>query len=157
MSDELLKKFLSQTTLKGVGADRILIRREGCWNCVHSSTEKAKNLWWQAMRDQWLAFGVRVAAESPKGENDERAKMLRRAIPEMDIGIEQNKWICCSVGVKPADNDRNKEEPVADLVPANFLCRKWTAKQGASIARGGEKLDVLPEEAMDDLMDPKKG
>ncbi len=145
-----LKKALAKK-LRGVGEDRIAVRTQGCWNCVNADYEKAKNLWWTAMRATWLQKAVNISLQSPKGEDERRVRVLRQMTADMDVSIEQNGWICCSVGVKPTQANPNVEEPVADLVPANFLCRKWTAKQGASVAREGAGPDKLPEEIFEDF------
>ncbi len=63
----------------------------------------------------------------------------------IDEKVHTKQIGCCSHG-RLANGD-----PVGEFVFSTFLCDRWTAAQGASIAREGEKADKLPEELMDDL------
>lgn len=128
--------------------DRIIERKQGCWNCVHFDRDKAKKLWWDEARGHMLHKAVEIAVSSPKGENDQRVKNIRVMVPGIDKAIEDGTYGVCridkgtSLATAPADQKGNF---VADA----FLCPKWTAAQGASIARAGAAPDMLPDELQD--------
>jgi hypothetical protein len=144
-----LKEELS-SKLVGVGEDRIAIRTQGCWSCVHASYDKAKDLWWKEARNATLSQAVRIALASPEGENDRRVKNIRGMVPAMDAAFEKNQWVCCAVGKKPDGT------PVDRFVAATYLCNVWTGATGASVAREGQKADKLPEELFEDFTNDGK-
>lgn len=147
MANKALKALLAKK-LHGVGTDRIAVRAQGCWNCIHGGEagfERAAKLWWDKARGDTLARGVQIATSSPLGEQDERVKNVRAMVPQMDVNVERKQWVTCSTGKDPSGN------PVADFVHHTYLCSKWTGAVGASVAREGEKLDKLPEELMEDF------
>ena len=148
-----LKEQLA-SNLVGVGQDRIAIRTQGCWSCVHWNMEKAVDLWWKEARQAMLNRAVVIAVDSPLGENDQRVKNLREMIPATDAGMTRGDWGACSVGKSPTG------EPVGTNVHSTYLCGVWTGKTGASVAREGQAPDKLPEELMDRLgeatFDPDK-
>ncbi len=129
-------KNLRQTF--GLGADRIVERGQGCWNCTSFDNEKAKELWWNKARAASVEKGVKLALEAPLGEEDPRVLALRKMVPEVDVGMEQVVWGICAKG---------KME--ADFVHSTGLCADgWSGKQGASLATQG-KTDILPMEALE--------
>jgi hypothetical protein len=143
MANDKLKQHLAKTLYPGVGADRIVERSQGCWNCIHWDADKAIDLWWKSARAATLANGAGIATTSPYGEQDERVKAIRRNVPLTDLAIERREWGSCSRGVK-ADG-----QPVGDFVASTFLCDRWTAQAGASVARESAVPDKLPEELME--------
>lgn len=130
------KKLVDATGL----SNRTFIRSQGCWNCKHGSYELGKQ-WWTQKRQEDLNQAMALALESPMGEQDPKVKNLRRMIDLVDHGMASGGLFkCLGHGVDADDN------PVGDLVKSSYLCRKWSAAQGASMAREGEKLDDLPME-----------
>lgn len=152
MANDDLKRALSKK-LVGVGAERIAIRTQGCWNCIHGGEagfEAAADLWWSEARAKTLERGVAIALKSPHGEKDERVKNIRAMVPKTDVQIEAKQWIHCEKGKNPDGSE------VADFVAAAFLCGQWTGASGASVARAGAAPDKLPQELMERFMDDGK-
>lgn len=151
MAFKSLKEFF-KSQLVGVGEDRIAIRSQGCWNCIHGDAEAANKLWWNEARIKILTRGVQIATSSPLGESDQRVVNIRGMVPKMDGEMTLNRWVICKGQGKKADGS-----PVDDFVASTFLCGNWSGSQGASVAREGGALDKLPEEVHDRMMnDPAK-
>jgi hypothetical protein len=145
-----LKAFLRKK-YPGVNSDeRLVVRSQGCWNCTHFSKEKAKDLWWNEARAAQLNRAVKLALESPLGENSMPVKNIRAMIPVIDKAIEEGRFGRCSVGKQPDGT------PVADFIEQGYMCQMWTGAEGASVAREGATLpEKLPEEVMERLMEKK--
>lgn len=118
-------------------------RTQGCWNCVHGDFEKAKAVW-KERRQADLAIAAGKAIESPLGENEPSVVNIRRMVDAIDTGIATHNLIKCTG--KGVDANGN---PVGDFVKSNYLCSNWSAAQGASVARAGQKADDLPMELED--------
>lgn len=125
-----------------VPGDRVLSRGQGCWNCIHG--QRAKE-WWSRRRQEDLGKALQIAIESPDGETDIQVTNIRRMVDAVDHAVAKGAMLRCTKG-KTANG-----QPVGDLVTHNYLCDRWTAAPGASIARGGAKADELPEEILDKL------
>jgi hypothetical protein len=139
LGDALKGGFDPQTGLVG----RRHERTQGCWNCKHSDFDKAKAIW-KDKRQADLAIAARKALESPMGEQEPAVVSIRRMVDAIDVGLASyNLTTCTGKGV-----DAN-ENPLGDYVKSNYLCHKWSAAQGASIARAGQKADDLPMELED--------
>lgn len=122
---------------------RTFERTQGCWNCIHCDYDGAKNRW-KEQRQRDLTVATSKALESAMGENDPAVVNIRRLVDAIDTGLATHNLTRCSgKGVDANDN------PVGDFVKTNYLCRKWTAAQGASVAREGQKADDLPMELED--------
>lgn len=122
---------------------RTFERTQGCWNCIHGDHDKAKAVW-KDRRQADLAIAARKALESPMGENDPNVVNIRRLVDAIDRGIASGTLTkCTGPGV---DSNGNA---VGDFVKNNYLCHQWTARQGASVARAGQKADDLPAELED--------
>lgn len=119
--------------------DRTVERAQGCWNCIHA--KPATEFWAQA-RQRDLAKAARIAVDSEQGENHVQVVNIRKMVDQVDHAVAQHNLIRCTTG-KTAHG-----QPVGDLTPQNYLCDRWTARDGASLARQGGKLDKLPEELM---------
>jgi len=141
MADSL-KKALAKT-LAGVGEERIAIRTQGCWSCIHSDFEKAKTHWWERARFEMLNKAVMIATTSPKGEEHPTVRSIREMVPKIDMSMQAGGWCCCRIGQSPTG------ESVGDFVASTYLCDRWTARQGASVAREGAAADKLPEELVE--------
>lgn len=89
--------------------------------------------------------GLTIAIESPHGENDPKVLNIRRMVATADYHVARRELIRCTRGIMA------NGQPVGDLTASNYLCHKWTAAEGASIARAGQRADKLPEELADDL------
>lgn len=110
---------------------------------MHSDFERARAIWNQK-RQQDLEHAARVALQSPMGEDDPEVVNIRNLVDGIDKGIASwNLTKCFGGGVDANGNS------VGDFVKSNYLCRKWTAKTGASVARAGQKPDDLPMELED--------
>lgn len=149
MAYEKLKEHLARTKYNGVGLERIAVRTQGCWNCIHGSADKANERWWNEARQMLLQKAVGLAMKSPIGEKDQHVLAIRKGVPEMDAQMTKQEWVTCKVG-KKADGT-----PVDDFVASTYLCSQWTAAQGASVAREGAAPDKLPEELMERLHERK--
>ncbi len=118
-------------------------RTQGCWNCLHGDFDVAK-AFWKSRRQQDLATAASKALESAMGEQDPAVINIRRMVDAVDTGLATyNLTHCTGKGV-----DAN-ENPVGDFTKSNYLCHMWSAAQGASIARAGQKADDLPMELED--------
>lgn len=115
--------------------NRTIERKQGCWSCVSFDCTKAKDLWWNKARAATLARAVQISTTTLQGENDPRVKNIRRGVVQTDEAIERNFFGVCTGGGAETD-----------FVAVTYLCRKWTGKQGASVAIAGEAPDMLPEE-----------
>jgi hypothetical protein len=122
---------------------RTFERTTGCWNCIHGSSEAARKFWLD-QREKDLKTATEVALGSPVGEKEPTVVNIRRMTTLIDEAVFKGDLIKCKgSGVDAKDN------PVGDLVKSNYLCRKWTGAQGASVARAGEAIDLLPMELED--------
>jgi hypothetical protein len=138
-----------------VPKDRVLSRGQGCWNCTGWDREKAKPLWEQK-RQVDLQTALNIALELPDGEpkTAEEAKTpqamrcfnIKKMVDSLDHLVASGHVGCCTRGGRTADGN-----PVGDFVVHSFLCDRWNALAGASLAREGGKLDDLPEEARDKM------
>lgn len=145
-------KFPKLRKLLGLGSSHIKERTQGCWNCVHFSTEKAIEIWWNGARQAMAARGAELAATA--GLADPRVQALRKTLPEMDVGMETKLWGICTGGgftYKEVNGRKVKQPPFEDtqFIQNAFLCEKWTGAQGSSIAREGQKADLLPQEVVE--------
>lgn len=123
-------------------------RTQGCWNCRHHSHDEAVKFW-SRKRQVDLAAGLAIAMESRLGEDDPKVRNIRVMVDKLDRGIASG-----TIGKCLGEGETAAGEPVGDFVVTNYLCHKWSAAEGASIARAGQKADDLPEEIMDKLDGP---
>lgn len=142
MAFDSFKKAISQK-LVGVDADRIGVRTQGCWNCIHGDHEAARKLWWDKARGDILARAITIATSSKLGEEDPRVLAIRRDVPAIDQGMQVNGFVSCKMGRDP------KGGPLGDFIASTYLCDRWTGRDGASLAREGQAPDKLPEELME--------
>lgn len=117
----------------------IVERTMGCYNCTHSSTEAAKKFW-EIRRLSDLEVAKQQAAADPMGERAPQVMRLKHMINETDKAVAAGLLCRCRVEGSPAD-----------LISLGFLCDKWTAAQGASVARDGAPVDKLPGELMEEV------
>lgn len=144
MAFDQLKNHLAKSAFKGVGTDRIEVRTQGCWNCTHWDVDQAIDLWWSKARAAYLAKATQLAIKSPLGEEYTPVKNIRRMIPAIDYKMEARAFGTCKRGVTAIG------EPVGHFVLSTYLCDRWTAAPGASVAREGKGPDKLVEELMED-------
>lgn len=129
--------------------DRLSERTQGCWNCKHWSTEEARKRWTEKRQGN-LQQALNISLVSPNGEADQRVYNIRGMVDRLDHEIAKGSaGVCRGNGKDPHGN------PVGDFVVHNYLCNNWSAAQGASIARGGQKADKLPEEMQEELDGPR--
>lgn len=111
----------------------------GCYNCIHCDAEAAKQFW-KDKRQKELAYATQQALADPLGEDAPQVIAIRRMIDAADKGVASGLLAKCRVGGSEAD-----------LISIGFLCDKWTARDGASVARDGKPVDKLPEELMEGM------
>jgi hypothetical protein len=121
--------------------DRVFERGQGCWNCVNSDSAVA---FWQDRRKQSVLRLKVLVDSTPAGAKNIQADNLARMIDTTDHSVAAHALLRCTKGITA------EGKQVGDLVAHNYLCSKWSGKQGASLARRG-KLDDLPEELADKL------
>lgn len=113
----------------------------GCWSCTHWAPERGKELW-KTKRLSDLATAVRLATESPDGEQAIPVVNIRRMVSQMDHAMAKPVpvfGVCMSGHIE------------TDFVSNSYLCDRWTGAAGASLARAGQKADTLPEELMEQV------
>lgn len=129
--------------------DRLSERTQGCWNCRWWDTDEARKRWSQKRQGN-LEQALKISLESGQGEDDHRVYNIRGMVDKLDHEIARGSaGVCKGGGKDPQGND------VGDFVVHNYLCSKWSAAQGASMARGGQKADKLPEELQEELDGPR--
>lgn len=125
-------------------ADRTFERTQGCWNCKHAVSGKER---WNELRLRDLKKAANLVKMFPKqGENHPKVLNIRKMVDLFDHAVAMREAIHCT-----GDGVTAAGQPVGDLVAANYLCHKWSAAQGASIARAGQKADDLPEELLEKI------
>lgn len=131
-----------------VPKERVISRGRGCWSCIHYDTERS-NASWTEKRQRDLTAAVELSLKSEKGENDVRVVNIRRMVDSLDHLIaSKGAGICTGGGL--TEDEKGRERSVGDFVMAAFLCRKWSGRQGSSLAHEG-KPDLLPGELRDKL------
>ena len=129
----------------------VLTRTVGCWNCLSWSPEQAKARW-KTKRQEDLETAVAIALDHPQGEQATRVVNIRRMVASVDNLIAAGQLGTCIRADLP------RETPIGDFVAHGYLCNYWDARQGASIAREGQKLDKTSDEIFaDHLADVEKG
>lgn len=131
-----------------VPKDRIFERTQGCWNCLHLADPKP---WWESQRQKDLQRALTIALNSKLGEQHPKCLNLKHMVNKIDHLIAAKALVRC--GMNQRIGRDAKGNPVGDLIAPNYLCDRWSGAQGASIARGGQKADPLPEELADKLGD----
>lgn len=125
--------------------DRVFERTQGCWNCRWS--QRATAFWTE--RRQWdLNKALTISMTSPLGEEDPKVQNIKNMVNKVDHGVASGSLLRC-VSI-PKGRSANGD-PVGDLVVHNYLCDRWSGATGASVARGGQKPDTLPEELADKI------
>ncbi len=124
--------------------DRTFTRTQGCWNCRHRGSA---TVFWSERRVVDLKHALAIAHESPQGEQDQRVTNIKQMVNRVDHLVAKGQLGVCSNPGGPIDAKGKHIE--ADLFQHSFLCSKWDAAQGASLAREGAKADDLPEELVD--------
>ncbi len=120
--------------------DRTFTRTQGCWNCKHSSSA---NVFWSERRQQDLQTALGLAQQEGDGEENIKVYNIRKMVDRVDHLVAAGQLKRCTTG-RQANGD-----PVGDLVQHSYLCDRWDAAQGASMARDVGKTDMLPEELVE--------
>lgn len=122
--------------------DRTFERTQGCWNCANGSPAAE---FWTEQRQHNLTIALGIANESALGENDQRVRNIRHMVDTADHAVAARAVVRCTKGRQP------NGDPVGDLVAHSYLCDRWVAAEGASMARAGAAPDKLPEELVEEL------
>lgn len=77
---------------------------------------------------------------SPFGEHHPKVVNIRRMVDTADHGVAANQLVRCTTGRLPGG------DPVGDLTAHNYMCDRWTGRDGSSMAKVDGKVDLLPEE-----------
>jgi hypothetical protein len=133
-----------------IPANRLFSRSQGCWNCKGRGSAKE---YWNGKRQEKLTKAIALAHESLLGEKDCRVVEIRRGIDYVDNQVAAGRLVVCRNNGRTGDGS-----PVGEFVDQSYLCDRWIAAEGASIARGASASDKLPEE-LEEIVDgarPKK-
>ena len=128
-----------------VPSERVLTRNSGCWNCRWALDAAT---YWKDQRVVDLQKAVSITITSPMGENDPRVLNLRKWVTMIDAAVANKAMLLCKTGKMPNGDD------VTPLVTNSFMCRMWTGTQGASVARGTERINDLAEEIREKIDGP---
>ncbi len=101
--------------------------------------------YWKDQRQVDLNRAVTLAVSNPLGENAPGVINLRRWVATIDAAVAQRAMVLCKTGVMP------NGDQVTPLVANSFMCSKWTGAQGASLARGAERINDLAEEVREKM------
>lgn len=128
-----------------IPSERVITRNAGCWNCkmMRDATEfwfgdKTKGT--LGRREENLQKAVQIAIESPLGERDQRVLNIKRMVVIVDEGVAQRAMVRCGGG-----------HPDSELVANAYMCQHYVGADGASVARGTERINDLPEEVRDKI------
>jgi hypothetical protein len=102
---------------------------------------------WTAERQRNLHAALEIARASPQGENDVKVLNIRHQVDTIDHAVAAGALVRCG----HPDGSTNESGQHFDLTAHNYLCSKWSAADGASLARAGAAPDKLPEELAEDL------
>lgn len=152
--------------------DRTFERGRGCWNCTSFNNEDLSRQHWEACKQRDLAvIALRGGLPGRVSDGDLSGPALHKRIGElMQQGMTEGQAveIVQAAARKPTDADMPEQMRVfekavlagaaglcvaghakSDFVHHAFLCDKWTARSGASVATEGKPLDKLPDELRD--------
>lgn len=128
-----------------VPSERVITRNAGCWNC--SKMRDATTFWFGdkdkgtlGRREENLQRAVKIAIESPVGERDQRVMNIKRMVMIVDDGISKRAIVRCGGG-----------HAEGEVVANSFMCEHYVGADGASVARGTERINDLPEEVRDKI------
>jgi hypothetical protein len=132
--------------------ERVVERTQGCWNCTHWDAAKAKPFWTERRQlDLTKALELSLNSSNKQGEDHPHVVNIRRMVDNLDHMVASGSVGMCEGNGRTANGD-----PVGDLVAHSFLCDRWSGTQGASIAREGQRADLLPEE-LEERLDERLG
>lgn len=129
--------------------ERTFTRTQGCWNCVSYCNTELSQQNWATHKMRLLAnlAGslplVRLAEQEKPipGTADARLDQIR----SMDAAVKGGVVGMCMKG-----------GTTTDFVEHRYLCDKWNGREGASVARAGQKADMLPGELQERALDRVK-
>lgn len=121
--------------------NRVVERNAGCYSCIHYDVDQVFDAKVQE------AYVRAFAALKKRGLSDEVARRKTDA----ELRPLQAKGL---IGVCTSREARSSLKPPGDFVAHRYLCRFWSGKTGASLARTpGEALSPLADEVKDKLGD----
>jgi len=91
-------------------------------------------------REENLQTAVRRAIESPSGERDQSVVNIKRMVMIIDHGVSERAIVRCGGG-----------HTESELVANAYMCQHYVGADGASVARGAERINDLPEEVRDKI------
>lgn len=126
--------------------DRTVERTQGCWNCRHSVSGKDA---WNYHRQKLLQKAAGLVQMFPEqGEDHVTVRNIRSQVDLFDHAVAMGEARRCTNRLARTGSGGD----IGDLVAHNYLCANgWSAAEGASIARAGQKADPLPEELLERL------
>lgn len=135
-----------------VPKDRVFERTMGCWNCFNRADPKPV---WNNRRQADLKRALDISMSSKLGENHPKCMNIKHMVNKIDHLVASKAIVSCRQGLTGPIGRLPSGEPVGHFIAPNYLCDRWTAAQGASIARAGQAPDTLPEELADKLGDAR--
>jgi len=120
--------------------DRTVERTQGCWNCTgyEHGAIAVKRL--EECRQRDLAAKIAEHGFLPSlsrlGDMEHASSLAKDA--------RYDNWVLAAKSGQIGLCLRGGVED--DFVHHKYLCPKWNAAQGASVARAGAKADLLPDE-----------
>lgn len=134
---------------KFTAPERTFERGRGCWNCRAYANGEMSRQHWMTHRARLTA---RLAATAPLVALGEMEKAVPsqedarlKQIHGMDKAINTGVVGLCMKGSRA----QSLGGPEGDFVEHRFLCDRWDARDGASVATSGRPLDKLNDELAD--------
>ena len=136
-----------------VAPERTFERGRGCWNCLSYENGSLCRQHWGTHKLRML-YSISLSAPLTRLGDMEKAQpsnvdARQQQVDQMDKAIGLGVIGMCMRGSRPM----TLGGPEGDFVEHRFLCDRWDAKQGASLATSGKLLDKLSDELADIAID----
>lgn len=129
--------------------ERTFTRSQGCWNCVsYCNTELAQQ--------NWATHKMRILANLAASMPLVRLGEQEKAVPgTADARLDQVRSMDKAIKLGVVGMCM-KGGTTTDFVEHRYLCDKWSGRDGASVARGASKADLLPAELQERALERVK-